>query len=69
MQTNSHSNSSFKCILFTRLRNLSAKARPIPEVPPVNESPRRRAARYLKSNFVLYAASGEELTLKPPSAD
>jgi hypothetical protein len=34
-----------------------------------NESPRRRAARYLKSNFVLYAASGEELTLKPPSAD
>jgi hypothetical protein len=35
----------------------------------LNESPRRRAARYLKSNFVLYAASGDELTLKPPSAD
>jgi len=38
-------------------------------LPRLNESPRRRAARYLKNNFILYAASGEELTLKPPSAD
>jgi hypothetical protein len=29
----------------------------------MNESPRRREARYLKSNLILYAVSGEELIL------